>query len=157
MEEDPRVFFWPISEVALVPDGSLVKEKRLTLGIPVGRHLESGRFAEVVLGGEGVTGLGFAVQEPSVGFYFMVKAEEAVEVGIDDGGPVAVERGCGTPVCAGDYDGRRSGLGRAGSYKEKTGKDKRGTSRHADEGTLHCGTSSESRWPGAVVAFHRTR
>src|ERR1035437_343448 len=159
MEEDPRVFFWPVSEIALVPDGSLVKEKRLTLGIPVGRHLESGRFAEVILGGEGVTGLSFAVQEPPVGFYFMVKAEEAVEVGVHDGGPVAVERGCGTPVCACDDHGRKRGCGLrcAGSDKEKTGKDRRGTSRHADEGMLHFGTSSESRWPGAVVAFHRTR
>src|ERR1035437_9851138 len=119
----------------------------------------SGRFAEVTLGGEGVTGLSFAVQEPPVGFYFMVKAEEAVEVGVHDGGPVAVERGCGTPVCACDDHGRKRGCGLrcAGSDKEKTGKDRRGTSRHADEGMLHFGTSSESRWPGAVVAFHRTR
>src|SRR5208282_6180084 len=79
VEKEAGVFFGLVSKVALIPDRPFVVEERLTLGVPVARNFQGRGFAEVVLGGEWIAGLGHAVEEPAIGLLLAMKAEEAGE------------------------------------------------------------------------------
>src|ERR1700679_410359 len=92
VQESARMLLRLVSEVTLVPDGAFIEEERFALCVPVAGDFELGGFVEVVFGWAGIIGLRLAIQEPAVLLLFMMKAEEAGEIRIDDRGPVAIER-----------------------------------------------------------------
>ena len=77
MKEDTRALFALISEVAFVPNRTLIVEERLALGVPVGWDFEFGSFGKVIFDGKWIAGLGFLIEEPSILLFFVMKAEEA--------------------------------------------------------------------------------
>ncbi len=83
-----------VGEVAFVPEGALVVEECGALGVPVAGDFEGGGLGEVV----------FEARAGGGGVVFGVVGG-AVEVGVEDEVPVAVER-----------EGRGGGRGRRGGW-----------------------------------------
>jgi len=67
------VGLWVEFETALVPDQALVIEELLALRVPVSRHLQRGRFAEVIFNQVSASRLRLGVQKVSVRFHFVMK------------------------------------------------------------------------------------
>ena len=73
VEKCPVVGLWVEFETALVPDQALVIEELLALRVPVSRHLQRGRFAEVIFNQVSASRLRLGVQKVSVRFHFVMK------------------------------------------------------------------------------------
>ena len=97
-----------VGEVAFVPEGALVVEECGALGVPVAGDFEGGGLGEVV----------FEARAGGGGVVFGVVGG-AVEVGVEDEVPVAVEREGGAAV-EGDEEGG-GGRGRCGGSLARRG------------------------------------
>ena len=151
-----------IDEVSLIPDRPFVKEERLALGIPVAGNFQLWRFAVVVLSRKRIIGLGLAIEKPAVGLFLMMEAEEAGEIGIDNGGPFAVERK-GRPAVGGGERHGRVGSAAGAWLRASLGSDiktRQGNQRQTDiakrrggHGSISCAV--RCRWLAAFILARR--
>ena len=91
MKENSAMLARLVVEVPLIPDHPFVIEQRIALSIPVARHFERGRFAEIVLHQLVVSGDRCFVQNVPVMTQFTMERKQAVGIWIDHCVPIAVQ------------------------------------------------------------------
>src|ERR1039458_5891185 len=113
VQKDTRMFLGLVTEIALIPDRSLIEEERRALRIPIPRHLDLRRLRKVVLDRERIPWLGLTIQEPTILLFLVMKAVKPGKVRIDNRTPFAFKRHRWPPVRASHHN-RRSEERRVG-------------------------------------------
>src|SRR5580658_3649328 len=70
------MFLGFVSEVAFVPNWTLIVEERFALRVPVGGNLQFWRNGEVIFDWRRITRFRFLIEKPSIRLLLMMKAEQ---------------------------------------------------------------------------------